>query len=244
MLIWFRSRLTFANVVSLTALFVALSGGAYALSIPRNSVGAKQLKKNAVTVSKIKKNAVTASKVRNRSLTGTDVRDDSLTGGDLIESTIARVPSADTANSANTASVADTANNLGGQGPSAFQTASASDARTDVAEPQGTLSPALSATITTSGPRTLTAVASVEASADGGASEDNLNCRMQIDGVNGENQSTYITPQPSFADSTVLPLTMALAVDAGTHTVLVQCGDGIGSNTSLEDRYLTVVATG
>ena len=32
MLAWFRSRLTFANVVSLTALFVALSGGAYALS--------------------------------------------------------------------------------------------------------------------------------------------------------------------------------------------------------------------
>jgi hypothetical protein len=244
MLTWFRSRLTFANVVSVTALFVALSGGAYALSIPRNSVGAKQLKKNAVTASKIKKNAVTSSKVRNRSLTGTDVRDDSLTGGDLIESTIARVPSADTANSANTANVADTANNLGGQGPSAFQTESASDARNDVAEPQGTLSPALSATITTSGPRTLTAVASVEASADGGASEDNLNCRMQIDGVNGQNQSTYITPQPSFADSTVLPLTMALAVGAGTHTVLVQCGDGIGSNTSLEDRYLTVVATG
>lgn len=48
----FRSRLTFANVVSLIALFVALSGGAYALTIPRDSVGAKQLKKNAVTASK------------------------------------------------------------------------------------------------------------------------------------------------------------------------------------------------
>jgi hypothetical protein len=247
MLTWFRSHLTFANVVSMTALFVALSGGAYALSIPRNSVGTKQLKKNAVTASKIKRNAVTSSKVRNRSLTGTDVRDDSLTGGDLLESTIATVPSADTANSANSANSANTAGNanaLGGKAPSAFETTSASDARNDVAEPLGTLTPALSATITTSGPRTLTAVASVEASADGGASEDNLNCRMQIDGVNGENQSTYITPQPAFADSTVLPLTMALPVEAGTHTVLVQCGDGIGSNTSLEDRYLTVVATG
>jgi hypothetical protein len=44
MLAAFRSRLTFANVVSLIALFVALSGSAYALSIPRHSVGAKQLK--------------------------------------------------------------------------------------------------------------------------------------------------------------------------------------------------------
>ena len=60
----------------------------------------------------------------------------------------------------------------------------------------------------------------------------------------GANQSTYITPQPAFAKTTVVPLTMALEVEAGTHTVLVQCGDGIGSNTMLEDRFLTVIATG
>ena len=63
-----RSRLTFANVVSLTALFVALSGGAYALTIPKNSVGARQLKKGAVTGSKIRSQAVTSSKVKDRSL--------------------------------------------------------------------------------------------------------------------------------------------------------------------------------
>src|SRR3954464_13778275 len=88
MLAVFRSHLTFANVVSLMALFVALSGGAYALTIPKASVGAKQLKKNAVTAPKIKKKAVTSPKVRNGSLTGTDVRNDSLTGDDLDESTI------------------------------------------------------------------------------------------------------------------------------------------------------------
>lgn len=236
MLAAFRSRLTFANVVSLVALFVALSGGAYALTIPRNSVGAKQLKKNAVTAPKIKRNAVTSPKVRNDSLTGADIRNDSLTGGDLDERTFARVPSADTANSANTA------NTLGGQGASAFQTASASDARSDVAAPQGTISPALSATITTSAPRTLTAIASVTVSADGGGN-DNINCRINIDGVSGANQSTYITPN-GLDDRTTVPLTHALSVEAGTHTVLVQCGDGVGSNTSLEDRFLTVVATG
>jgi hypothetical protein len=60
MLARFRSHLTFANVVSLMALFVALSGGAYALSIPKHSVGAKQLRKNAVISSKVKDRALLA----------------------------------------------------------------------------------------------------------------------------------------------------------------------------------------
>jgi hypothetical protein len=74
MLARFRSGLTFANVVSLTALFVALSGGAYALSIPKASVGAGQLKRNAVTGSKIKNGAVTSSKVKDHSLLATDFK--------------------------------------------------------------------------------------------------------------------------------------------------------------------------
>ena len=38
------ARLTFANVVSLMALFVALGGDAYAMAIRKNSIGATQLK--------------------------------------------------------------------------------------------------------------------------------------------------------------------------------------------------------
>ena len=49
MLARFRSRLTFANVVSPMALFVALGGGAHAMTIPQDSVVATQLNKNAVT---------------------------------------------------------------------------------------------------------------------------------------------------------------------------------------------------
>jgi hypothetical protein len=74
MLAVFRSHLTFANVVSLMALFVALSGGAYALTVPKNSIGARQLKKNAVTGAKIGKNAVTASKVKDGSLLTNDFK--------------------------------------------------------------------------------------------------------------------------------------------------------------------------
>jgi hypothetical protein len=51
-------RLGFAKVVSLLALFVALSGGAYAaLQIPSNSVGTRQLKNGAVTLKKINRSA-------------------------------------------------------------------------------------------------------------------------------------------------------------------------------------------
>jgi hypothetical protein len=52
---WFRSHMTFANVVSVLALFVALGGTSYAaLNLPKNSVGGKQIKKNAVTSTKVK----------------------------------------------------------------------------------------------------------------------------------------------------------------------------------------------
>jgi hypothetical protein len=47
-------RLTFANVIAVIALFVALGGGAYAATrLPARSVGTAQLKKGAVTRAKI-----------------------------------------------------------------------------------------------------------------------------------------------------------------------------------------------
>ncbi len=53
-----HTRLSFANVVSLTALFVALGGSAYAaISLPANSVGTKQIKGGAVTLGKISNGA-------------------------------------------------------------------------------------------------------------------------------------------------------------------------------------------
>ncbi|HTR74440.1 MAG TPA: hypothetical protein VMH33_04175 [Solirubrobacterales bacterium] len=49
-----RPKLTFANAVSVLALFVALGGGAYAATqLPKNSVGSKQIKKAAVTPAKL-----------------------------------------------------------------------------------------------------------------------------------------------------------------------------------------------
>jgi hypothetical protein len=64
-----RSRLTFSNIVSLIALFVALGGGAYAAgALPPNSVGRSQLQANAVTSGKLASNSVGADELQRNSV--------------------------------------------------------------------------------------------------------------------------------------------------------------------------------
>jgi hypothetical protein len=49
-----RRHLTYANVISTVALFVALGGVSYAaVKLPANSVGTKQIKAKAVTKAKV-----------------------------------------------------------------------------------------------------------------------------------------------------------------------------------------------
>jgi trimeric autotransporter adhesin len=59
-------KLTYANVVSTIALFIAVGGAtAYAVDqLPVRSVGARQLRPGAVTADKIRKHAVTAPKIK------------------------------------------------------------------------------------------------------------------------------------------------------------------------------------
>lgn len=90
-----------ALVVSTIALIVALGGTSYAaFSLPRNSVGTKQLRNGAVTTPKLKNGAVTGAKIAN----GT------ITGGKINLATLGTVPSATNASHATTA---DTATNAG-----------------------------------------------------------------------------------------------------------------------------------
>ena len=51
----FRSKLSYANVMATVAVFFALGGVSYAATqLPKDSVGAKQLRKDAVTGAKVK----------------------------------------------------------------------------------------------------------------------------------------------------------------------------------------------
>ncbi len=49
----FRRHLSFANITSLIALVFAMGGTGYALTLPKHSVGSKQIRKNAVTSAKV-----------------------------------------------------------------------------------------------------------------------------------------------------------------------------------------------
>jgi hypothetical protein len=56
-----RPKLTFANLISCLALFVALGGTAFAAThLAKNSVGTKQLKANSVTNAKVKDGSLLA----------------------------------------------------------------------------------------------------------------------------------------------------------------------------------------
>jgi hypothetical protein len=98
----FRLRLPGgATMIASVALFVALGGTSYAaFSLPKNSVGSKQLKNNAVTTGKLKNNAVTTGKLKNGAVTAGKINASGLT-----------VPNALHANSATTAITATNATN-------------------------------------------------------------------------------------------------------------------------------------
>lgn len=68
-----KRNLTTANVLSATALMVALGGTSYAaVALPNNSVGTPQIKTNGVKSSEIAAGAVRSSEVKNGSLLAAD----------------------------------------------------------------------------------------------------------------------------------------------------------------------------
>lgn len=72
-----------AMAVALCALFVALSGVSYALTVPRNSVGPNQLRTHAVTSTKLGTGAVTARAVRDGAISGRKIGSGSVHASDL-----------------------------------------------------------------------------------------------------------------------------------------------------------------
>jgi hypothetical protein len=75
-----RPRLTYANVASSVALFLAVSGGtAFAAA----TIGSSQIRNGAVTNGKIANSAVTGAKVRTGSITSSDIKNGSLRSSDF-----------------------------------------------------------------------------------------------------------------------------------------------------------------
>lgn len=81
-----------ATVISIVALFVALSASAYAVTLGKHSVGTKQLKTKSVGTKQLKKNAVGTKQLKENAVTGAKVKAASLDGTDINQSTLTGVP--------------------------------------------------------------------------------------------------------------------------------------------------------
>jgi hypothetical protein len=115
-----RLRPSPATAIALIALFVSLGGTTYAVSsLPRDSVGTKQLRNRAVTEdelsnravisSKLATGAVTNSKIARRTITGSRIAADALGGAQIQEGALGPVPFALDAENAKLAARASTA---------------------------------------------------------------------------------------------------------------------------------------
>jgi hypothetical protein len=125
-----------ALAVSFVALVVALGGTSYAaLSLPRNSVGTKQIVNGAVTARKIRNGAVTAAKIDTAGLTVPNALHSSSANAAVNAMNATSAGHASAADSATTADHASTADNattattaidaetLAGDPPSSFESA-------------------------------------------------------------------------------------------------------------------------
>jgi hypothetical protein len=242
------------NTIALLALFLALGGTTYAaVSLPKNSVGTKQLKKNAVTPAKIKKSAVTNAKIGASAVTGAKVKDDSLTGADVNESTLGAVPSATNAtnatNAANAASAAN-ATALNGFAANAIVRTAFTSANPAVpvpvpGPPDTTL---LTTTITAPGSGFL--LIDVDDSFNATAATPVIHCGVDVDNA-GAWQATFSQSQGVTLASGfgVCGKATRLAVAAGAHTVRFKAhNDGTGTlqsyGGSMTVRFVPFGSTG
>lgn len=99
MLAKLRSRLTFANVVSVIALFVALGGSGYAAT----RISGQNIRNKSITGAKLKDRTISGSKLQKHTLTGTEIN----------LSKLGTVPKADQAGTAGLAASATNAAHAG-----------------------------------------------------------------------------------------------------------------------------------
>ena len=80
----FLPKLSYSNVIATMALFIALGGAAVAAGLPKNSVGAKQIKRGAVNTSKLRKAAVRSGKLAPKSVVAGKLGANSVLPGNIV----------------------------------------------------------------------------------------------------------------------------------------------------------------
>src|SRR3954447_26081373 len=73
-LLLMRRHLSYANVMATVAVFIALGGTSYAVAtLPRNSVGPKQIRSGAIGKSEIRSGAIRSKHLHDRSVSLRDL---------------------------------------------------------------------------------------------------------------------------------------------------------------------------
>jgi hypothetical protein len=221
-----------ALVVACLALFVALGGVGYAAA----TIGSAAIVDNSIR----------SKDVRNGGLRGTDVRADTLTGADVDEASLAKVPSAasaDTAASAATAANAGNADTVGGV---------AADALTIGRSTLGSCEPGAAfadcASVTLTMPRAgrvlLTSGGQWHSDDPAGTSVRGI-CRINLDGaaLTGATEEGSLSQQTDSNQEQALSAVTAVTgvLPAGDHTFTVSCSDDVGDMDFTDVRISAVL---
>ncbi len=83
-----RERLTFANVVSCFALFIALGGGAYAITLKKNSVKSKQIKNGQVKTADLADGGVGAVDLADNAVGAAKIADGGVGGAEIADGSV------------------------------------------------------------------------------------------------------------------------------------------------------------
>ena len=83
-------KLTYANVTSTLALFLALGGVSYAAI----SVGSAEIRNNSIRTQDLRNDQIRSRDIRNRTIVGRDVLTNAIGGLQINENTLGRVPDA------------------------------------------------------------------------------------------------------------------------------------------------------
>jgi hypothetical protein len=83
-----KKHLTPSTVISCIALFVALSGAAYAATLGKNAVKTKNIANGAVTAKKIKNSSVAAAKIANGAVIGSKIANGAVGASKLADASV------------------------------------------------------------------------------------------------------------------------------------------------------------
>ena len=221
-----------ALVVSLVALIVALGGTSYAaFTLPKNSVGTKQLKNGAVTTQTLQNGAVTTAKIKNGAVTRSKMNFTGVT-----------VPNANHANNADAIAGASLNSLTVGRGAT------------------GSCDPATTAfidcgTVSLNLPRSGRVLVLASAGYDGANSNGYRgDCRLAVDGATvgptiANGQAVYVPSAvggPGFNANgqvgTALN-TVTNALSAGAHSFSLQCNQA-GGSIEFPETYVSAVMIG